>query len=233
MSRFLGIVCGLKSEARVAYRSAPPERLRIAVSGADSARAEALTAGLCREGAKAIVSVGISGALSPHLKPGDLLIAERVVTDQDAISCDPVLWTALLGVLQKTPGAAVRPAVTLFGADAIIASPAEKARLYREFGAAAVDMESHGAGRAAREAGVPFAAIRAVADPASRAVPRAALNAVAPDGGTRVIPTLINCVKAPGDVPALLKLGAESSRALRSLSGRLDQLLGALFRLDL
>jgi hypothetical protein len=87
-------------------------------------------------------------------------------------------------------------------------------------------MESHGAARAARTSGVPFAAVRAIADPASRALPPAALNAVAPDGSTKTLSVLMACAKAPGQFPALLQLGADSEAALKAL--RRD--LGGLFR---
>jgi len=68
--------------------------------------------------------------------------------------------------------------------------------------------------------------VRSIADPASRALPAAALNAVAPDGSTKVFSVLIACAKAPEDFPALLRLGADSEKALRTL--RRD--LGGLFR---
>ncbi|MEX0644518.1 MAG: hypothetical protein WD076_04365, partial [Parvularculaceae bacterium] len=74
--------------------------------------------------------------------------------------------------------------------------------------------------------GVPFAAIRAIADPANRALPAAALNAVAPDGSMKILTVLIASAKAPGEFPALLKLGADSEKALKTL--RRD--LGGLFR---
>jgi crotonobetainyl-CoA:carnitine CoA-transferase CaiB-like acyl-CoA transferase len=122
----------------------------------------------------------------------------------------------------------------LFGADSIIASPEEKARLFASYGAVAVDMESHGAARAAKAAGVPFLAIRAIADPAERALPKAALGAVGEDGRPRVPATLLECAKRPQDFPALLQLGRDSDAALKTLGGSLDRLFAALLlRLDL
>lgn len=239
MKRFVGVVCGLRSEAAVAARCAAKDDVRIAVSGANAARAEALAAQLCRDDAQAIVSYGVSGALAPHLKPGDVLIGASVVTERGEIfACDEALSFTLRAALSKAdhPGSGPDPGISpqpsgrlpgevLLGADTIIASREDKARLYRETGAVAVDMESHGAARAAKAAGVPFLAIRAIADPADRALPKAALGAVAPDGSTRILATLLNCVKAPGDFPALLQLGKDSDAALNALSR-----LGGLFR---
>ncbi len=90
-------------------------------------------------------------------------------------------------------------------------------------------MESHGAARAAKRAGVPFLAIRAIADPAHRALPKSALGAVAPDGSTKVVSTLMKAAAAPWEFPALLQLGFDSDRALIALGRNLGGLLGALF----
>ncbi|HXI88235.1 MAG TPA: hypothetical protein VNH64_12305, partial [Parvularculaceae bacterium] len=142
--------------------------------------------------------------------------------------------TALLAELELEGGALPLERAILFGSDEIIASAREKARLFERYGAVAVDMESHGAARAARSAGVPFAAIRAIADPASRALPPSALNAVAPDGSTKTLSVLWECAKAPGQFPALLQLGSDSEAALKTLRNNLDGLFRRLlFSLDL
>ncbi|MEL6506177.1 MAG: phosphorylase, partial [Pseudomonadota bacterium] len=83
--------------------------------------------------------------------------------------------------------------------------------------------------RAAQGSGAAFLAIRAIADPADRTLPSAALNAVNKDGSTKVFSTLVNAARDPGQFPALLQLGQDSSNALSTLSGNLGGLLGALF----
>lgn len=245
MTRFIGVVCGLKSEAAVAREAFLSARfdgveLALGVSGADAARAEKIASEFAGDGAAAIFSIGVSGGLDPALSPGDLLLATSVVTEGgEKFAADEKLLRALHsahpGESRDERGNGARDdsaqpralkSATLFGADRIIVSPEEKAWLFASTGAAAVDMESHGAARAASKAGVPFSAIRAIADPASRALPNAALGAVAPDGSTRVISTLLKCAKAPGDFPALVQLGRDSDLALKAL--RRD--LGGLFR---
>lgn len=243
MSRFIGVVCGLRSEARVVARTTHRDRVRIAVSGADAGRAKALAAELCADGAAAIVSVGVSGALAPELTPGDILIGESVKTARgEGFDCDLELAAVLRTAVsqpahpgksrdERVEGEAIQSRgvrAVIFGSDDIIATAEEKARLFRDFGAVAVDMESHGAARAAKAAGVPFLAIRAIADPAHRALPRSALGAVAPDGSTRVLATLLKCAKAPGDFPALLQLGKDSDAALKTLGRDLGPLFGRL-----
>lgn len=228
---FIAVICGLKSEAAVVRAASPAGRVRVGVSGASSARAEDIAARFCRDGARAVVSVGVSGGLSPHLATGDLILGETVYTK---IGEEFSSSRSLIALLETAGLTIAMQHAILFGSDTIIASTREKAKLFERYGAVAVDMESHGAARAARSAGVPFAAVRAIADPASRALPPAALNAVTPDGGTRVISVLFKCVKAPGQFPALLQLGADSKNALKSLRDNLGGLFDRLvFGLDL
>ena len=59
----------------------------------------------------------------------------------------------------------------LAGVEEVVVAQACKAALRSETGAAAVDMESHIAAAYAAEAGLPFAALRVISDPASRALP--------------------------------------------------------------
>lgn len=231
---FIGIVCGLKSEAAAVNDVIRREKLdaakfRIGVSGANAARAEAIARGFAADGAKAILSVGVSGGLQPNLQPGDLILSNQVVDGAGGWSHSVQTDVGLLRTAAPTSIEAV-----IFGADEIIDGPLNKADIYARTGAVAVDMESHGAARAAQQAGLPFLAIRAIADPAERALPAAALGAVAPDGSTRVFSTLLKCAKAPRDFPALMQLGSDSEKALKALRGGLGLLLGRLlFRLDL
>ena len=220
---FIGVVCGLKSEA-AAVRGALGDdaRIRIGVSGANAARAEDIAKRFCADGARAILSVGVSGGLDPALEPGNLVIGAAVVDGAGALyESDP-------GLLAAMRGDAGRKA-RIFGADDIIDSAEAKAALFRNHQAVAVDMESHGCARAAAEAGVPFLAVRAIADPADRALPPAALGAVAPDGSTRVLKTLGAALRDPGQFPELMKLGEDSAAATRTLRRDLGPLFQDLF----
>ncbi len=246
MAGFIGVICGLKSEEQAVSASVDRSKIRIGVSGANAARAEEIVRGFCNDGASAIISVGVSGGLDPALKPGDLVFGETVISgDGSVYGCDRYL----LAVIQAAhPGESRGPAkekildpgfrrdersgyvvATVFGADEIIDSAQKKSALFATHGAVAVDMESHGAARAAAHAGVPFLAIRAIADPASRALPPAALNAVAPDGSTRVLKTLGAALRDPKQFPALMKLGADSAAATKTLRRDLGPLFARLF----
>ena len=221
---FIGVVCGLQSEAKAVRAACEDAHIRIGVSGANAVRAEEIARDFCKKGARMVLSVGVSGGLDPALKPGDLLIGESVRFPSGATYApDPDLVQALV---HGAPGAR---AALLYGSDEIVADASGKALLFNAFGAAAVDMESHAVAKAAMENGATMIAIRAIADPADRAMPPAALNAVAPDGSTRVMKTLGAALRDPKQLPALMKLGADSEAALKTLRRDLGPILKRLF----
>ena len=256
--KFIGVICGLKSEAEAVSASVDASEIRIGVSGANAARAEEIAREFCNDGASAIISVGVSGGLDPAVKPGDLIIGETIIADDGSVyASDKYLLAAITSdhpgegrgpeTLRKMdPGWSLssgRPlagsggrdsrsgylVAKLFGADEIIDSAAKKSALFHNHGCAAVDMESHGAARAAARAGAPFIALRAIADPADRALPQAALNAVAADGSTRVWSTLGAAMRDPKQFPELMKLGGDSAAATKTLRRSLGPLFARLF----
>lgn len=232
MSGFVGIVCGLKSEAaavRASMKAAGlgEKKVKIGVSGANAARAEEIAQGFLDEGAKAIISAGLCGGLDPALKSGDVILGERVVSAQGDIVIADKRLSAAAGKFSPRH-------VAIFGSDEIVDSVEKKQALFRRYAAETVDMESHGAARAAAKANIPFIAIRVVADAHDRALPKAALRAVTPTGGVDVLNVLADCVKAPQQFEQIFALGRDSGEATNALRRDFGGFLGAfLVALDL
>lgn len=193
------VVCGLRAEARLL-----PRGTRTVCAGGN---AERLRAALAAEAPSAVLSFGIAGGLAPMVETGALFCATAIARTAPA---DPA-WAARL---REATGAT--PAV-LAGSESVLDGPGAKARLFAETGAAAVDMESGIAAAFAAARGIPFAALRAVADPAQGGVPRAAQVGLRPDGRTAPLAVLGALLAAPGDLPALLTLAGQTRRALRVL----------------
>lgn len=225
MSGVIGVVVGLKSEEKAVrdalarLSEADQARVRIAVSGADAVRAEAHARAFAETGAAALLSVGISGGLDPALGSGDLLFGFGVKAGEETLDASETLLEA------ARAGAPDLRHVLLAGVDAVVETAADKRALFDRTGAAAVDMESHAVARAAAAAGLPFAALRAVADPADRALPPSTADAIAPDGSVRVLSVLKKIAGRPFDLPALMKLGNDQALALASLRDGLGDLL--------
>ncbi len=114
----------------------------------------------------------------------------------------------------------------LAGVEQVIAATAAKAALWLKTGAAAVDMESHIAAAYAADAGLPFAALRVISDPASRALPALAMDAIKPNGDVDLRKVLRCVARNPLSLHALVSTGIDFNRALRSLRGCRDFMLG-------
>jgi adenosylhomocysteine nucleosidase len=169
---------------------------------------------LITEGASALVSFGLAGGLRPGLAPGAVLVPGRVVEGDHAYECDPALVTMLGGA---TIGA-------MLAGKEIAVTAAAKAALFAASGADAIDLESGAVARVALANGLPFAVLRAVADPAERDLPPAALLAL--DGGGRIslLRVLGSVFGNPGQVSGLLALARDAAAARRALVGRLRTL---------
>jgi adenosylhomocysteine nucleosidase len=232
MSGYIGIVCGLKSEAvavRTSMKAAgiDANKVRIGISGANADRAEEIAQGFLGDGAKAIISAGLCGGLDPALKSGDVVLGERVVSAQgDIVIADKRLTAAADKFSPRH--------VAIYGSDEIVDSVEKKKALFQRYAAETVDMESHGAARAAAKAEIPFIAIRVVADGHDRALPKAALRAVTPSGGVNVLNVLVDCLKSPQQFEEIALLGRDSGAATESLRRDFGGFLGAfLLALDL
>ena len=87
-------------------------------------------------------------------------------------------------------------------------------------------MESHIAAAYAAEARLPFTALRVISDPASRALPALARNAFKPNGDIDLRMILRGVARNPRALHALVSTGIDFNRALRSLRGCRDLLVG-------
>ena len=206
----LGIVVGLAAEASIARRFGG----RVAIGGGtpDGARRAAL--GLVESGAAALLSFGLAGGLDPALRPGDLVVPRGVLVSGRRFDTDPALCRLLGGA---TPHA-------LLGGERIVAETADKQMLWRTTGCAAVDLESAAVAEVASDKNLPFAVLRAICDPAGRAVPPAALAALDAGGAVALGRVLVSVGRQPGQLAALLALARDAVRARRALLRHLAQI---------
>ena len=200
-------VSGLAFESRIA---AGPGVRTLSGAGRSAALAAAIADAL-REQAAAVVSFGVAGALTAALRPGAIVIGASIV-GPDGVQATHDAWTRAL--IDRLPGALLAP---IAGVDAIVTNPDAKRALRDATGAAAVDMESHIAARVAAEHGLPFVALRAIADPLERALPPAARVSMREDGALDLPAVLGSLGRQPGQLPTLLRIGLDTRRALRAL----------------
>jgi hopanoid-associated phosphorylase len=212
------VICGMRAEAALL-----PRGVSFACAGGNAARAYDEAKRLLAEGAEALLSFGIAGGLDPARRSGDLVVGAAVIVGDATYPCCKAWHRALLAALPGATDAAV------FGASNAVVYPAEKESLFRRSRAVVVDLESAGVALACAEWRRPFAVLRAVADPASRAVPPSALVGLTPLGRMDPLAVLRGLIGRPGDLPGLMRLGGETRQALRALAGasrRLGPTLG-------
>lgn len=227
MSR-LGVITGLAREANCFGAVPKQDALLVRCAGGDSKRAEEIARFLVSEGCNGLVSFGIAGGLDPSLGPGMLVIAASVFGPGRArFHCDTAwrgrLMTALDGKLFVV-------ASDVIGRDQPVLLSEEKRRLHKQTGAAAVDMESHAVAQVAAEHGVSFLAVRTIADPTGRHIPSWVPGLVGADGRPRTRAVIAGIAAHPLQLPALIRLGMDSEKALASLR-RVALAAGPFFQL--
>ncbi|MCW6510110.1 phosphorylase [Lichenifustis flavocetrariae] len=216
-------VTGLVAEARIVRANG----VGTVAGGGNATRLASLLKAQLSQGARGVISIGIAGGLAPSLKAGAIVIADRILEGSTGWPTDPVWCRALAGSL---PDAFLG---ALCGVDQPIAGTDAKAALHARAGALAVDMESHVAARLAASFALPFAALRVVADPASRSLPQAALVGMRPDGTTDVAAVLRALLRRPGDLAGLIHTARDAQAAFQSLKrvcAKLNAPLGFPYR---
>jgi hopanoid-associated phosphorylase len=213
-------VTGLVQEARIA---AGPG-MAVICSSSDPRQLRALLATLDPSSFRGVISFGVAGGLDPALKSGDVVVATEVLAGDGRWLAGLALNDELVARVALGRRRVVRGG--LAGVEQVIAARAGKAALWSETGAAAVDMESHIAAAYAAESGLPFAALRVISDPASRALPAIAMSAIKPNGDIDLRKVLRGVARNPLSLRALVSTGLDFNRALRSLRGCRSFLLG-------
>jgi hopanoid-associated phosphorylase len=213
-------VTGLKREAAIVGTHGV-----VAVTGGGDAASLKQKLDALHGDIKGVISIGLGGALAPHLKVGDVVAADQVFYEgrlgdkPETHACDES-WRVRL--VARLPGAHVGPVV---GSDTILEDSDSKAALFGRSGALGVDMESHVAARFAASRGLKLAALRVISDDAFHVLPPAALVAMKPDGGIAIAKVLKSLLRHPLQVPALMRTARASNRAFAELL-RCRDLLG-------
>ena len=214
------IVTGLVQEARIA---AGPG-MTVICSSSDPQQLRALLTVFDPSTIRGVISFGVAGGLDPSLRSGDVVVATEVLAGDTRWLAGLSLNEELIASVALGSRRVVRGG--LAGVEEVVVARDGKAALRSETGAAAVDMESHIAAAYAAEAGLPFAALRVISDPASRALPALARSALKPNGEIDLRKVLRGLARNPMSLRALVSTGIDFNRALRSLRGCRGFLLG-------
>lgn len=223
--RSTGIVVALASEAgTLIARNAKPEQLTpladgaaLWLSGMGPAAARRAAEALVQAGASALAVFGVAGALSEHLRNGELLLPERVLDDEGrAFVADPA-WRASLQRLLAATTAPLHTEGALLSVSAPLLTAATKTSAHHRLAALAVDMESAAVAAVAQERDLPFVVLRAIVDEAQDAIPEALHGSVDAWGRPRPLRLIAALCGHPSLVGELPRLYSRMQRATQTL----------------
>ena len=207
----IGFVTGLTAEARWLRNAG----FMVQVGGGTPMGAERATEALVRQGAQGLISFGLAGGIQPDLSAGSILVPPAVTEGAEIYPVDYRLMAFLGG------GGGGKP---LYAGKRVAASVHDKGLIYRRHGPAAIDLESGAVARVAQKHGLPFAVLRAVADPADFGLPPAALVGLREDGTVNLPAIFLSLLRDPLQLPQLLDLARHAKTARAALIARLEKL---------
>lgn len=227
-----GFVAALRDEARTLCRRAPrpgtwltlDAGCSVGVSGMGGVRARDMSQRLLAEGVRGLVSWGTCAGLAPGLAPGTLIIANRVLALDGASYATRDLLT--VGAASEVIASARRG--PLLSVPHLVTTVEEKTRLYKQYGALGLDMESADVAHVAAEYGVPFLALRVVVDPADAPLPRALSGAIDDCGRVRFLVLLSALGRHLGSAAELWRLAHHFRLAQRTLTALAQSFGGPL-----
>lgn len=188
-------------------------RARAILVGTGRESAARLLAALSASPAGAVLVTGFAGGLDPLLRPGDLVVASRIIREGNGAAAEPD--EGLRRRIEKALRAAPLPFVAepLLTVDDPLLTVEAKGRAFLATGAAAVDLESYWLAQAARDRRVPLVAVRAVLDVAQDRVPGylPELAEVARREQAKALGR--GLLRHPRDVPAVVRLARSAARA--------------------
>ncbi len=206
----IGIITGLTAEASWLRQAG----FLVQVGGGTPLGAERSAQALVQAGARGLISFGLAGGLKPGLAPGSVLVPPAVIEGNRTYVCD-------LRLMEFLGGSTGLP---ILAGQKIAASVHDKSLLYRRIRPAAIDLESGAVARVAQARDLPFAVLRAVADPAELDLPPAALVALRDDGSVDLLRVLGSVLRHPRQLPDLLALGRAAKAARAALLQRVQTL---------
>ena len=200
-------VSGLLREARIA--AGPGIGTVVGGGNADLLRRKLDEA--IAKGAQGLISFGIAGGLAPSLRAGDCVVASEVHCGDACFPADAA-WTAR--IREKLPHAI---SARIVGVDAIAASTLQKAALFRETGAYAVDTESRIVAAVAEKHGLAFAVVRTVCDSADTALPPLASAAITTRGTLALGGVVSSLARDPRQIAVLPQTARDARAAFNAL----------------
>ncbi len=191
--------------------------LRFLQTGSGPLHLEILAERVTKLRPSGLISIGTAGGLSPHIRPGTLLVPKRILLrNGTALQTDQDWHTGVYDALKSHCPVNTGDLLTVTD---LVRRPEQKRALYGETKAIAVDMESGQLAQLAERIGIRFLALRAVMDTADDEIPGAAVVAINEQGDTAIGTLGKYLLTHPGDLAGMIR----TARRFQVAAGALRQ----------
>lgn len=222
--RVVAVLAALAVERRLLR---PTDSVRVWQSGPGPAASRAAAERAIAAGAGALVSWGLAGGLRPGLTTGAVIISARVEDASGAVLNGDPAWAEHVRSQLIASSAAVQLG-GLLSSDNVLTSAPAKAAAAAGSDAVAVDMETFAIAAVAAAHGVPWIALRVIADEVLDGLPAGIQDCVDGAGNMRFA-GVTGVLLRPGQWAALMGTAACYRRARRSLKSIASVLVGTDF----
>jgi len=177
------------------------------------------------------IGTGVAGALSNGLQPGDLVLADRILFQEENSSrvqqVDHHAGRHIQDVARRLRSAELKFSTgAIFTAQGVLNGIAAKREAKNLSGAIAVDMETAAIAREAERCGVPFVCLRAVLEAVDDEIVTA--PAIDEHGRVRPLSAGAHFMRNPKEVLHLPRMMRNLTRAARSLAEALPIVISGL-----
>ncbi|GMR04814.1 MAG: hypothetical protein BMS9Abin23_0725 [Thermodesulfobacteriota bacterium] len=241
----LGLVVALKAEARALlgrgrWASAGGRKVKsvslpggdeliTVISGVGKQKALSAAQWLVETAPGALLSLGLAGGVNPEVKPGDVVIAEKVIEEgkgpvwrADGLVVGSACEALKSSSLRVRSGAVVTTSLPALSVE-------DKKTIYMRDHALAVDMESAAVAKAAELAGLPLFVMRAVSDGPGQSISREIFDCLDEEGGVNPGAFLRNTLKRPAMLQEAFGLRKGFNAGLSSLATAWETLVQKRF----
>ena len=198
----------------------------VIYSGTGPINASSAAEHLISQGATKLISWGCAAALSETLKPGDLMLANELISTEESIAV-PLKMNANWHLHTKellSPFVKVHSGC-LAESKSIVSSSEHKKQIHINTNAIALDMESIAIAKVANQHTLPFLAIRVIADPVEMSLPLAITHSLNQQGDVVLKKLLGYLALHPRELPGLIRLGLyfrSATKTLKLIARHLD-----------
>jgi hypothetical protein len=162
--------------------------------------------------AKAIISFGVCGGLSPDAQIGQAFIYSACVTPNGTFYVDTA-WRMRLFAATKYYERKCWSSGEFNTANTV----EERAKLFAQTECSVIDDETFAVAELAHKRGIAWIGLRTVSDGAEDNLPPAVVNALNPDGDVDIEAVLASVVEDPLQIPALLETAEEAQTSFDEL----------------